>query len=80
MCIRLIYQAMKTNRQEMDAKQFFDKVAAMRRYQKDYFRTRSSVALRNSKALEKEIDQEIERVQKIIGEQPKTVEQGNLFK
>lgn len=77
---RLTYRETEIRRPAMNNKQFFDKVAAMRKYQKEYFRTRSSVALRNSKALEKEIDQEIERVQKIIGEQPKAVEQGNLFK
>lgn len=34
----------------------------MREAQKDYFRTRSHDALRKSKALEAEIDREIERV------------------
>lgn len=63
----------------MNSKEFFDKVAAMRRWQKEYFRIRTSSALRQSKALEKEIDSEIERVQKIIGETPNTPKQGNLF-
>ena len=51
----------------MDAKTFFQKVALMRKAQKEYFKTRNQTALRNSKALETEIDNEIERVNKIIG-------------
>lgn len=64
----------------MDAEKFFDKVALMRRFQKDYFRTRSSSALRQSKALEKEIDDEIERVQRITGKMPQIPTQQDLFK
>lgn len=63
----------------MNSKEFFDKVVLMRRYQKEYFRTRSS-ALRQSKALEKEIDDEIERVQRITGKMPKIPTQQDLFK
>ena len=62
----------------MDAKIFFQKVALMRKAQKDYFKTRSQTALRNSKALETEIDKEIERVNNIIGT-PKQPEQKHLF-
>ena len=51
----------------MDAKTFFTKVALMRKAQKEYFKTRNQTALRNSKALETEIDKEIERVNNIIG-------------
>lgn len=50
----------------MNAKTFFDKVARMREAQKEYFRTRGPSALKLSKALEAEIDQEIKRVQAII--------------
>ncbi len=50
----------------------------MRKAQKDYFKTRSQTALRNSKALEAEIDKEIERVNKIIGT-PKQSQQATLF-
>lgn len=46
----------------MDKRVFFEKVALMREAQKDFFRTRSNDALRKSKALEAEIDHEIERV------------------
>lgn len=62
----------------MDAKTFFQKVALMRKAQKDYFKTRSQTALRNSKALETEIDKEIERVNNIIGTSKKP-EQKLLF-
>ena len=49
----------------MNNRTFFEKVSLMREAQeaqKDYFRTRSHDALRKSKALEAEIDREIERV------------------
>lgn len=62
----------------MDAKTFFQKVALMRKAQKEYFKTRSQTALRNSKALEAEIDNEIERVNNIIGTAKKP-EQKLLF-
>lgn len=50
----------------MEAKQFFDEVVKLRALQKNYFHTRSSDALRASKRQEKLIDDEIERVNKII--------------
>ena len=50
----------------MNPKEFFDKVCRMRKAQKDYFRTRSGRALSDSKRLEKEIDDEIERVNKVM--------------
>lgn len=53
----------------MDSKTFFEKVVKMRELQKQYSRTRSSETLRQSKRLEKEIDDEIERVQQIIHKQ-----------
>lgn len=57
----------------MKPKDFFEKVAKMREAQKAYFKTRSSQQLQLSKRLEKEIDQEIERVNKIIHKQPPTL-------
>lgn len=51
----------------MDNRQFFNKVALMRKLQKEYFRTRSRAALTQSKAVEREVDAEISRVQKIVG-------------
>ena len=50
----------------MSPKEFFDKVCRMRKAQKEYFRTRSGRALSDSKRLEKEIDDEIERVNKVV--------------
>lgn len=63
----------------MTPREFFDKVAQMRQYQKEYFKTRSGMALQKSKTLEREIDTEIERVNNIVKsrEQP---QQANLFK
>lgn len=50
----------------MNAKSFFNLVAALRDKQKEYFRTRSQSALRESKALEKRVDDEISRVNQIL--------------
>jgi hypothetical protein len=61
----------------MNSRQFFDRVVQLRKFQKEYFATRSKDALRQSIALEKEIDAEIERVQSILNNKP--VEQPNLF-
>lgn len=52
----------------MDAKSFFDKVCRMRKAQKEYFRTKSGRALNESKQLEREIDAEIERVNRVMAE------------
>ena len=52
----------------MSPKEFFDKVCRMRKAQKEYFRTRSGRALADSKRLEKEIDDEIELVNKVVEE------------
>lgn len=52
----------------MSPKEFFNKVCRMRKAQKEYFRTRSGRALADSKRLEKEIDDEIERVEKVMEE------------
>ncbi len=62
----------------MNSRTFFEKVALMREAQKDYFRTRSNDALRKSKALEAEIDREIERVRDMGYTQQKPKER-NLF-
>lgn len=50
----------------MDAKRFFERVKIMRQFQKEYFKTRSRTALQQSKALEREIDAEIERVNRLL--------------
>lgn len=52
----------------MTPEQFFNKVAAMRAAQKEYFRTRSTTILNECKALEREIDAEINRVNAVIEE------------
>lgn len=58
----------------MDPRTFYELVVRMRRAQKKYFKTRSSVSLAASKKLEKEVDGEIERVERILRER-----QNNLF-
>jgi len=62
----------------MNARQFYSKVVAMREAQKEYFRTRSTQALQKSKAIEKEIDDEIKRVETLLDEQEQK-RQLNLF-
>ena len=52
----------------MDAKSFFKLVVTMRDKQKEYFRTRSQSALRESKALEKCVDDEISRAEQILND------------
>ncbi len=51
----------------------------MRRMQKEYFKTRSSMAFSRSKQLEKEIDDEIKRVEGILGRSEPRHRQGNIF-
>lgn len=63
----------------MDARTFFEKVALMREAQKEYFRTRSNGALRKSKALEADIDREIERVRAMGHAAPAQPKQPDLF-
>ncbi len=63
----------------MNAKQFFDRVTIMRKYQKEYFRTRSQAALKLSKDLELEIDAEITRVNALMEKEQKEPLQKNLF-
>lgn len=46
----------------MTPKEFYDKVVAMRKAQKEYFKTRLPSFLEKSKQLENEIDKEIKRV------------------
>ncbi len=49
----------------MNARQFFDKVVEMCLLQKEYFKSRSARVLEQSKRVEREIDNEIKRVQDI---------------
>ena len=50
----------------MNSKEFFHTVERMRASQREYFRTRSGAALRDSKRLERAVDEEIERVHRIL--------------
>lgn len=50
----------------MNPKEFFSLVEKMREAQKEYFRCRSSSELSKSKRLEKEVDDEIKRVNEVI--------------
>lgn len=52
----------------MNAEQFFRLTEKMRAKQQEYFRTRAQKALRESKDLEKRVDEEIERVNKVLRE------------
>lgn len=52
----------------MTARAFFDLVREMREAQRSYFLTRSRDLLEKSKALEREVDREIARVDKLLGE------------
>lgn len=56
----------------MNRYEFFRKVEAMRSAQKEYFSTRSKESLVKSKELEKEIDAEIDRVNRVL-EQDKII-------
>lgn len=52
----------------MNSRDFFQLVERMRASQREYFRTRSGAALRDSKRLEQAVDTEIERVHRILDE------------
>lgn len=52
----------------MTAREFFNLVREMREAQRSYFLTRSKDQLRKSKELESEVDREIARVDKLLGE------------
>lgn len=57
----------------MTPKEFFDKVVEMRRCQKEYFKNKRQIDLRISKQIEREVDEEIERVQKILHDKQKAL-------
>lgn len=54
---------------KMNAREFFDLVSKMRQAQKKYFRNRTQRNLDYAKQLEKEIDNEIQRVEERLGVQ-----------
>lgn len=45
----------------METKEFYAKVAEMRKMQKEYFKKRDVIVLKKAKELEREVDAEIER-------------------
>lgn len=59
----------------MNSKHFFDAVVKLRNLQKEYYKTRSSMALSASKKQEKFIDDEIDRVNTVLANKAK---QGEL--
>lgn len=63
----------------MNSREFYNKVVLMRKYQREYFRTHSPAAKRIKTKLEAEIDEEIIRVNKVLGKEQKTIKQANLF-
>lgn len=50
----------------MNSRDFFDMVCRMRKAQKNYFKTRDRDALNVSKEIEKQVDEEINRVNGIL--------------
>ena len=52
----------------MTARDFFNLVREMREAQRSYFLTHSKDLLEKSKQLEREVDREIARVDKLLGE------------
>lgn len=50
----------------MNNKEFFDLVAKMRAKQKEYFKFKNKTLLNESKALEKQVDAEISRVNDVL--------------
>lgn len=64
----------------MDNRTFFDKVSKMRYYQKQYFKYRRKSDLTLSKQFEAQIDEEIKRVNAILGISDTPVQlQASLF-
>jgi len=51
----------------MNSREFFDKVCELRKWQKEFARTRCTEAARKVKKIEQEVDAEVARVRAIIG-------------
>lgn len=51
----------------MNSREFFDKVCELRKWQKEFARTRCTEAARKLKKIEQEVDAELARVRAIIG-------------
>lgn len=52
----------------MNAREFFYLVASMRKAQRDYFRDRDKGVFLHARALENEVDREINRVKSILSD------------
>ena len=50
----------------MNSRDFFDMVCRMRKAQKSYFKTRGRDVLNMSKEIEKQVDEEINRVNSVL--------------
>ena len=50
----------------MNSRDFFDMVCRMRKAQKNYFKTRDRDVLNMSKEIEKQVDEEINRVNSVL--------------
>ena len=50
----------------MNSRDFFDMVCRMRKAQKSYFKTRDRDVLNMSKEIEKQVDEEINRVNRVL--------------
>lgn len=50
----------------MNSRDFFDMVCRMRKAQKNYFKTRDRDALNMSKEIERQVDEEIKRVNTVL--------------
>lgn len=55
--------------EDMNAREFFDKVCEMRIAQKTYFKTRDPHDLRVARKIEGDIDREIDRVRGLLANQ-----------
>lgn len=55
----------------MTPKEFFYLVAQMRTAQKQYFKTRDNLSFRAARALENDVDREINRVRAIVSQDEK---------
>lgn len=63
----------------MTPKEFFDLVTSMRKFQKEFFKTRNSDAFHKSIELEKKVDKEINRVLDVTGGRRPREKQTELF-
>ena len=58
--------ATEKRKEVMNSRDFFDMVCRMRKAQKNYFKTRDRDALNMSKEIERQVDEEINRVNTVL--------------